>query len=287
MFLYISILAAFCSLSVGQKIRSSMSSCEEILMFHPCVSSGEYNITNGNGNLQQVYCEMDTLCGGRGWTRLGRLDMTESGRECPSEFRLYETGGVRACGRKPTDSGKCNSLTISSFGINYTEVCARVIGYQVSSPNAFHVPDGFVDDIDIQYIDGVSITHGTPRQHIWTLGASRYDTYNADNSRICPCAQGSSQKTQSFVGEDYYCESGCTNNLSSGCGANTGLYADDRLWDGENCGPAEVGCCSSTQPWFHKVLDGGTTDGIELRICSNSGTDVEDTAVELYEIFVK
>ena len=48
------------------------------------------------------------------------------------------------------------------YGIHYSQICGRVIGYQFGDSNAFHWPGEFVDDIDTPYIDGVSVTYGTP-----------------------------------------------------------------------------------------------------------------------------
>ena len=49
--------------------------------------------------------------------------------------------------------------------------------------------------IDGNYIDGLSITYGNPRQHIWT-----YATGAFDNGEIrCPC-DGTGGTTPSFVG---------------------------------------------------------------------------------------
>ena len=57
-----------------------------------------------------------------------------------------------------------------SIGNPYNKVCGRIIGYQVASPDAFrrHI---FGSAINQAYVDGVSITHGTPRNHIWTYAA--------------------------------------------------------------------------------------------------------------------
>ena len=178
-------------------------------------------------------------------------------------------------------------MTIPSFGLKYNEVCGRVLGYQFSKPGAFHVPGAFVNDIDQVYVDGIGLSYGSPRKHIWTFANSEYDTYTGDKNDFCPCNAASTQKTQDFVGEDYYCESGCTKN-SGGSACNThAIHKGDKLWDGKDCGQAERDCCSGTQPWFHKVLDCSTSDDIELRICGNTDTDTEDVPVELYEIFVK
>ena len=62
------------------------------------------------------------------------------------------------------------------------------------------------NDINSHYVDGISLTHGSARQHIWTFMAGYYD--NVQNSYYnCPCTQSSTQTVQSFVGNDYFCES--------------------------------------------------------------------------------
>ena len=53
-------------------------------------------------------------------------------------------------------------FTPQAGGYTYTKVCGRVIGYQVGHPDAFHSSKS----IDKAYVEGVSITHGSPRSHI-------------------------------------------------------------------------------------------------------------------------
>ena len=296
MLLYISLLAALCTLYTSQGTCLSHGlgcvghlprSCEQARINAPYLLSGEYRIANSSGDPQQVFCEMDTICGGCGWIRVAKLDMTEPGSECPGTLRLYEeANGVKACGRKEASEGTCDSVIFPSHGIHYSQICGRVIGYQYADPSAFHWPPSFINDIDVPYVDGVSITYGFPRQHIWTLAATLYDSYK-DIDKLCPCSVDSAQRTPSFVQNDYYCESGCSQVVAdSGCRDDV-LYTEDRLWDGENCGQVEETCCSNVQPWFHKVLACEIIDDIELRICCNGSTDKEDIAVEIYEIYVK
>ena len=70
-------------------------------------------------------------------------------------------------------------------------------------------------------------------------------------SNGCPCNSGSSTSPPSFVGNDYYCESG---------GAIGILVVDDPLWDGQNCNGPESTCCTNpNMPWFLKTLNETTT----------------------------
>ena len=136
-------------------------------------------------------------------------------------------------------------------------------------------------DINSPYVDGVSITHGSPRQHIWTFMGGLREGYITDYE--CPCNNGSTTSVPSFIGNDYYCES--ANPLSTWPHV---FFPDDLLWDGEDCEGLEGPCCTGTCfPWFHKVLNSSTTDDIELRVCGDQETDNEDTPINLYEIYIK
>ena len=80
-------------------------SCNEIQQKQPDSPSGYYNL-----NDKLVYCHTVNLCDTEGaWTRLGQFDMSDFTESCPSGFKLYESGGVRACGRPTTNPG-CASI---------------------------------------------------------------------------------------------------------------------------------------------------------------------------------
>ena len=149
------------------------TSCQEIRNKQPNSPSGVYLLETATNGTQYVYCNMEELCGsGGGWTRLAYLDMTDSTENCPSGFRLYQSGGVRACGRATSNGGSCVSVQFPSNGISYSQVCGRVVGYQYASTDAIDPSHGNSEshnDINSYYVDGVSITRGSPRQHVWTL----------------------------------------------------------------------------------------------------------------------
>ena len=265
------------------------TSCQEIKNKQPNSPSGVYLLATANNGTKYVYCNMDELCGsGGGWTRLVYLNMTDSTENCPSGFKLYQSGGVRACGRATSSGGSCTSVQFPSNGTSYSQVCGRVVGYQYTSPDAVYSEGSHHNDINSYYVDGVSITRGSPRQHIWTLmaGLNEASIHN-DGHFNCPCSQNSSQNStlQSFIGNDYYCESG---NPATGGTWQHILYTSDPLWDGKGCGSLEGNCCTAPGlPWFHKVLNTTTTDYLELRVCGDSSTTDEDIPVSFYELYVK
>ena len=93
--------------------------------------------------------------------------MSDSTVNCPSGFRLYQSGSVRACGRPVTSSGSCVSVEFPSNGISYSQVCGRVTGYQYHTSDAVQNYFGSnYNNLNGDYVDGVSITRGSPRQHV-------------------------------------------------------------------------------------------------------------------------
>ena len=250
------------------------TSCQKLREQRPNSPSGYY-ILAGTSGTYSTYCNMGTLCGsGGGWTRLAYLDMTDSAQSCPSGFRLYQSGSVRACGRPGSSSG-CTSVTYPSNGISYSQICGRVTGYQYYHTDGLHPSRS----INSYYLEGISITRGSPRQHVWSLIAG-YTEANS-GSQACPCNTGSSITVQSFIGSNYFCESG---NTASG--TSNRLYTSDPLWDGQGCGSREAPCCNAAGlPWFHRTYGSTTTDYIELRVCGDAGG--EDSPFSYAAIYVK
>ena len=253
------------------------TSCKQLKSQYPSSPSGYYILASAT---YTAYCNMGTLCGsGGGWTRLAYLDMSDATQNCPSGFRLYQSGGVRACGRPVTSSGSCVSVQFPSNGISYSQICGRVTGYQYGNTDSLHS----LSDLNSCYVDGVSITRGSPCQHVWTLIAGNSESSTSSNA--CPCNTGSTVSVQSFIGNNYFCESG---NPKSGHSYNI-LYTSDPLWDGQGCGSLESSCCNVPGiPWFHRDYGSTTTtDYIELRVCGDAGSNYEDSPVHSYDIYVK
>ena len=253
---------------------------QELLVLHN-VSTAPPTSNETNCTL----CNMEELCGsGGGWTRLAYLNMSDATQNCPSGFRLYQSGGVRACGRATSSLGSCTSVQFPSNGISYSQVCGRVTGYQYTSPDAVYNEGSNHNNLNGDYVDGVSITRGSPRQHVWTLMAGVFGDVIGRLRFICPCANDSTQQVQSFVGDHYFCETAIVSGIYE-----EQLYTSDPLWDGQGCGSEETACCNATGiPWFHRDYGNTTTtDYVELRVCGDERTSNEDTPVTYYEIYVK
>ena len=58
------------------------------------------------------------------------------------------------------------------------------------------------------YVDGLSITLGNPRKHVWTNVAGFAESGDASYTHFCPCATTPRTPANVFVSDHYYCESG-------------------------------------------------------------------------------
>ena len=280
-----SLISVYCDLS--------FVNCSQILHVNSFAPSGYYTIQAPNGSLISVYCDMEgSNCDGKGgWMRVGYINMSEPGATCPHGLTLYQYNNIDhgLCSRPVSSSGSSASVFFSTYEVIYNKVCGRVIGYQYGSTDAFppNLGGGYLynPNVDNIYVDGVSITHdNNPRKHVWTLGVG----WVADNAIVyslsCPCNINNTETTvPSFVGSDYYCESG----IASGY-PNSVLYANDPLWDGQQCGGLEGPCCTNSKmPWFIKTLNESTTEDIELRVMADEGTSNEDIPLDIIELYIR
>ena len=226
-------------------------------------------------------------CGNGLWYRVAYLNVSDSTQECPSNWNQIDTP-IKACGR-PTSTGvRCLGEYFPTRGLQYGKVCGRVIGYQEGSADAFQrFSLSRQQTIDEPYVDGISVTHGMPRTHIWTFAAGASEGTVANHITNCPCANewaaANAVPAPSFVGDNYFCESG---NPGLGLGYGGIIFENDPLWDGEQC---EGECCSngSSPPWFSVTLPNPTSDDIEVRICGDEDTRNEDTLIQLLEVYIQ
>ena len=212
--------------------------------------------------------------------RVAHVNMSQSGASCPQGLTQKNMSGLTLCGQ---NADGCQGAFFSALGLNYSQVCGQLRGYQFSTTDAFAPYFYQRYNVSEAYVDGASITYDTAEpKHIWT-----YATGNSERGtgvKSCPCNINSTtqphQVPPPFVGNDYYCESGNSN------GYNTrNFFADDPLWDGQQC---EDSCCSMhpNMPWFTKTLNGTTTEDIQLRLCVSSGTADEETLLQLITLYV-
>ena len=256
--------------------------CGDILRCNSSASSGYYQIRAANGSTVQVYCDMEgTNCEGEGgWMRVANLNANHQSNPCPDGFQVMTHGNKKFCIRDAHISG-CRSIPIETFGNAYSQVCGKVRGYSYGAVDAFSRSS--TAEPDENYVDGVTITYGSsPALHIWTYAAGLEETTHRTTN--CPCNTQPGQAPPSFVGNDYYCESGSLNHPSS---SPLTWFTGDSLWDGAGCRGQEGPCCNRVGlPWFNKEILNHSTATINVRICLDTGSD-ENIGIEQLVLYIK
>ena len=274
------VCSSFCS-SLGMMQSNPGKSCDDIYQINKATrgKSGYYWI-NATTGVHQVYCDMELECGGHkgGWMRIANLDVSR-GDSCPSGWSKI-TSPVAAC-RPPSNNAGCYPVTFTVNGTNYHRVCGKARGYQHATTDAFR---NFVTkSINGAYVDGLSITLGNPRRHVWTYAAGHEDNSREHESK-CPCAANPGKAAHPFIGNHYYCESGTTGIPND----NPIIYTSDPLWDGSGCVDGNNNCCTNADmPWFFRQFVAKQEDNLEARICTDQGLPDEGVLVDQLQLFVQ
>ena len=269
-----------------QQIQDNISDVECFKFYQNLHQSLTHKLEKIQNDVTYIHGELTYKCGGTGgWRRVVYLDMSDSSITCPSGWNM--TGySKRTCGRFRTTPSRICDSAIFPIREEYSRICGRIRAYQWGHPDAFaHYQYNHVTTIDGAYVDGVSLTHGTPRNHIWTF-ASGNSEGSINSVLSCPCDTSINISVPSFVEEDYFCESGINRRWVGGSTDYT-LHSNDTLWDGDGCLPSSTCCSRRNPPYFVKQLSNSTTDDIEARICLGDGFSNENIAVELVELYVQ
>jgi len=248
-------------------------SCHDIYQLNPAShgNSGYYVILTNRPNF--VYCDMTLECGGeKGWMRVANVNGS-----CPNGWKKI-TSPTTAC-RPPSDNAGCYSTHFSTHGVPYRRVCGMAIGYQKGTPDAFQ-PGLYDISINDPYFDGLSITYGLPRKHIWSYGVG-YREDSGDNSN-CPCSrQGTTPP--SFVRDHYYCESGS----NYGSPSRGTYFTSDPVWDGKGCSSRDNCCTQPNMPWFYRQIPLTSHKDLEARVCYNEPFANEGVLVKELQLYVQ
>ena len=260
--------------------------CDEIVRNNPQSSNGWYWVRDSSDNsTRKVYCYPcgHTSCGEGVWMRIGYFDMEGNLAECPEPLERFAVNGSWYCRR--TGAG-CTSVHFSALGKDYTAVCGMVEGYQYGSTDGFD-PSSASKTPDDLYADGISVIHGSsPRRHLWTYAVGLNANPDSNPQFQCPCTVlGTSRTLPTFLGSDYYCDSG---NPSTSGFKHGNLYPD-RLWDnsGPSCVSGSTCCDNPDQPWFKKKLTQPANEDVEMRWCDAGSPQDEATATTRVELYIR
>ena len=78
----------------------------------------------------------------------------------------------------------CASAHFFTKGVSYEHICRQAKGYQKGTPDSFISRSPSVDS---GYVEGISITIGSPCKYVWTYAIGHGDNYDYSNVN-CPCA---------------------------------------------------------------------------------------------------
>ena len=232
--------------------------------------------TTDCGKKMFFYPNGHPTCGEGTWMRIIFFDMTQAFSECPSPLRMFVEDGRKYCRRA---SSGCTSVYFDSLHQQYTEVCGMVVAYQYGHTDAFSSSS---TSINGTYLEGISITHKSPRQHLWSYVVGYKAAPTSQGSSNCPCtAQGTTSTVPSFIGSDYYCSSGDD-------GGGGPLYPSP-LWRtyGPSCVSGSTCCDNPDQPWFKKKLTWPANEDVEMRWCASVSPTDEATATTRVELYVR
>ena len=258
-----------CVSKLGTDFSNPGKSCRDIYNNNMASrgQSGYYWIKTDQ--VYRVYCDMELTCGGirGGWMRIANIDTTQ-GDNCPSGWKKI-TQPKPLC-RGSGDAAGCYSANFYNNKTEYNSICGKLRGYKLGSHSAFKVISHSIAE---PYLDGVSITVGNPRKHVWSYAVGYTQLQNIDDVN-CPCAKYPGVNPPVFVGNHYYCET-------------SSIGISDPLWDGRGC-PAGDDCCSILgAPWFYRRFTEPEKGAVEVRICRDETYSNEATLLEQVKLYIQ
>ena len=103
-------------------------------------------------------------CAGVGgeWKRIANFNIC-SGDDCPNRWSKSSYNDISFY-TSPSNNGDCYLTNFSTNYVSYQRACGRVRGYHKGTPDTFRGGTS-IDDV---YVERLTITHGSPRKHVWS-----------------------------------------------------------------------------------------------------------------------
>ena len=238
------------------------------------VPDGGGSVPDGGGSVPDVIDGgvLVPQCGPGLWLQIANFDVTGGSNACPPPWDFTATPD--GC-RQMNAAAGCAVATFPT-GIEYGTACGRIIADATGDPESFNAGDADTETDGISLIDGITITHSTPIQHIWTFSASQGTAVGPEFTCPCNTVAPSNTGAVNFAGDDYFCDT--TNG-----GANL-------LWD-NNCPASPAGisqCCQFNEPpFFTTTLPTRTSANVDVHLCRDQVRPNEDILVQIIELYVQ
>ena len=227
----------------------------------------------------EVYNDTIGLPESTNWITVANFDLTE-GDDCPSPLnKTILSNGMSMCQTSVPELG-CLAVKFSVGGKKYNKTSGSIRGYQKGTTDGFRASHDDNWGINEAYVDGVSITIGdNRRKHVWTYAAGFSAEENKPTSN-CPCSVTRGPDPPTFVGGNYYCQSG------SRLIPDQDTYYMSPLWQGNGCTNKRDNCCGNIgAPMFLREFPTPQNEDIEVRICCNQ--PLSDEAVLIDQLLLR
>ena len=109
------------------------------------------------------------------------------------ELITYTQNSIRFCSSSILGIGY-TSVNFLTYGVPFTQVCGRALGYQYGHTDAFRTVNSSNDSY---YVEGLSVTHSIPKNHIWTFASWLSKQHKYDGN--CPRSHFCGRHAPSFV----------------------------------------------------------------------------------------
>ncbi len=196
------------------------------------------------------------------WTEIVNFDVANSSHNCPSPWTTV-TSPSRLC-----TASSCNDSLVINVPTTYSQIRGQIIGSVIGLCDAFTQFFNSNPSIEEGYLDGVSITHGHPRQHVWSFGAGRLVLVTQGDVRVIILTLTLQDILRPLSG---------TTISATDC--ITGYYGMART--------VSACCTFNSPPWFNVTLPTSTSNDIEVRICIDEPLEMENEYIKKMILQIK
>ncbi len=263
-------------------LRQSGQSCGEIVMKAPGCrgQSGTYWIENATAQIEEIFCDMETL--GGGWERIAAFQASAT-TQCPSaEFVTFELNSKLLC----TNAGNTVDIHYTP-SVSFSEILGAVSAYASGSVYAFRPDHSLLKSKEFKdrFIDGVAVMlddSSGALKHIHSYGVGNLLNAQSTGAKVhAGCSSYGADSPLSIIGPNHLCALLDTDEEVRG--SNPVAFTD---MSDELCGLLPRTCARPSASFHHQLPKDydPTHTQIVLRIVSQYPGEV---VLSSYDIYVR